>query len=111
MVFVLYKGHRIGVIVKDTARRRRLADCATALLTGGAALGLEHTLGGRRVSPQFRLGPAWPAEQFTAAIRAMSPKLLAGAVSAERAFKRTNHGVCGLGREVLVAAFATGAQR
>jgi hypothetical protein len=41
----------------------------------------------------------------------MSGEFLAGAVCAESALERTNHGGCGLGRELLVAAFATGAQR
>src|SRR5689334_20453654 len=72
---------------------------------------LQDALRGGRILRQLLLRPHGPLHQLTAAVRAAPARqAVGGAVRAEGALERANQGIRGLGRQILVAAFAIGAK-
>jgi hypothetical protein len=75
-----------------------------------AALRLEDTSCRWRIVGELCRRPNGAGYEIAAAVRASPVKLVLGAVGAERALERADHGVGRLRRQVLVAAFAIGAE-
>src|ERR1700730_4571543 len=71
-----------------------------------AATLLDHTEGRRPVLFQLLGRTDRTDDQLSAAVRAAPAQPRLRAVPAEGAFKAADHGIGGLGRQVLVAAFA-----
>jgi hypothetical protein len=55
---------------------------------------------------EFFERPYRPPDKLPAAVRTLAVQEVVGAVPAERAFKATDHCICRVWRQVLVAAFA-----
>jgi hypothetical protein len=84
---------------------------ATGLRPGpGTPLRLEHPPRRSRVGRKLRRRPDRPGHQVAAAVRTASAEPPIGAVAAEGALERADHGIGRCGRQILVAAFAVWSQ-
>ena len=93
----------------ETSRLRRRVRgalrCGRCLCFWRATLRFEDTLRGRGELDQLACWPNGMTDEFAAAVRASTVKPGVGTTRAERAFKRANARLAGLGRQVDVAAF------
>ncbi|CAN0623309.1 protein of unknown function [Burkholderia multivorans] len=98
-------------VVRRGARVTR-ADYAVAIGRSGrrAAAGLVNAPRGCGMRGKLAGGAARARDQLAAAVRAAALQHVVRARRAERAFERADPRVAGIGRQILVAAFTTGAQ-
>jgi len=75
-------------------------------LSGQTTFRFEHAFARGWKFRKLRRRPDRPPQQFAAAIRAVAFEDAFGAGAAEGAFKRANHRVAGIRRQIDVAAFA-----
>ena len=72
--------------------------------------GFKNSFCRGRVTGQLASRPSWSHNQLTAAVGANAIELTAGAVAAGRAFKGVDARLRRLAGQILVAAFAVGAE-
>src|SRR5262245_57762057 len=98
---------------RRSARKSAAAAKASGVIGSGdlaAAVGLQDALGGGGVFLQLARGADGALDEVATAIGAGAAQDVLGAAAAEGAFEGADQGVGRVGREVLVAAFAVGAQ-
>jgi hypothetical protein len=75
-----------------------------------ATMRLDDSVSGCRKFGELGWGPPWAGQEFTTTVRAIAAECAVRASLTEGAFKRADARLCGLWWEILVAAFAIGAQ-
>lgn len=71
-----------------------------------AAAGFQHPFGGRRIPGELALRADRASDHFAAAVGAHTLEHPGSAAAAERALERADHGLCGIRRQIPVAALA-----
>ena len=97
----LQNSSRRGERLRDTRLRERLLP---------TTLRLENASRRRRIPLQLRSRPDRARGQVAAAVRAAPTQLVLNAIATEGALECADHRIRSIGRQILVAALAIGAQ-